>query len=123
MPVIKLVGFDAGDPTFKKIEFAIFFDKKIEVNQVAKLYVEVFKQLFDLQPETFFTTDLHLKIGLTKDPEQNKTRSASKINESYFIESGYSNKDKFDRIKQALTIFDLEDELMIKYAEEIPIEI
>lgn len=82
---------------------------------------EVFKQLFDLQPEAFFATEIGSKIGLTKDPEQNKTRSPSKINESYFIESGYSNKDKFDRIKQALTIFDLEDELMIKYADEITI--
>lgn len=111
--------FDADDPTFKKLEYAIFFDNKLEINQVAKLYIEVFKQLFDLQPETFFATELGSRIGLTKDPEQNKTRSPSKINESYFIESGYSNKDKFDRIKQALSIFDLEDELMIKYAEEI----
>lgn len=110
--------FEADDPTFKRLEYAIFFDNKLDVNQVAKLYVEVFKQLFDLQPETFFTTELSSRIGLTKDPEQNKTRSPSKINESYFIESGYSNKDKFDRIKLALTIFDIEDELMIKYAEE-----
>jgi uncharacterized protein with ParB-like and HNH nuclease domain len=44
--------FDAEDPTFKKLEYAIFFDNKIEVNQVAKLYIEFFKQLFDLQPET-----------------------------------------------------------------------
>ena len=28
-----------------------------------------------------------------------------------------SNMDKFDRIKIALTIFDFEDELSIKYAE------
>jgi len=111
--------FEADDPTFKRLEYAIFFDNKMDVNQVVKLYVEVFKQLFDLQPETFFTTELSSRIGLTKDPEQSKTRSPSKINESYFIESGYSSKDKFDRIKQALTIFDLEDELMIKYAEEI----
>lgn len=110
--------FDAEDPTFKKLEYAVFFDNKIEVNQVAKLYIEVFKQLFDLQPETFFTTEIGTKIGLTKDPEQNKTRSPAKLNDSYFIEAGYSNKDKFDRIKQALTIFDFEDELAIKYAEE-----
>lgn len=110
--------FDAEDPTFKKLEYAIFFDNKIEVNQVAKLYIEVFKQLFDLQPETFFTTEIGTKIGLTKDPEQNKIRSPTKLNDSYFIEAGYSNKDKFDRIKQALTIFDFEDELTIKYAEE-----
>jgi uncharacterized protein with ParB-like and HNH nuclease domain len=110
--------FDAEDPTFRKLEYAVFFDNKIEVNQVAKLYIEVFKQLFDLQPETFFTTEIGTKIGLTKDPVKNKTRSPAKLNDSYFIEAGYSNKDKFDRIKQALTIFDFEDELVIKYAEE-----
>jgi uncharacterized protein with ParB-like and HNH nuclease domain len=110
--------FDAEDPTFKKLEYAVFFDNKIEVNQVSKLYIEVFKQLFDLQPETFFTTEIGTKIGLSKDPELNKTRSPVKLNDSYFIETGYSNKDKFDRIKQALTIFDFEDELVIKYAKD-----
>lgn len=110
--------FDAEDPTFKKLEYAIFFDNKIEVNQIAKLYIEVFKQLFDLQPETFFTTEIGAKIGLTKDPEQSKTRSPAMLNDTYYIDTGYSNKDKFDRIKFALTTFDFEDELMIKYTEE-----
>lgn len=110
--------FDAEDPTHKKLEYAVFFDNKIEVNQVAKLYIEVFKQLFEVQPETFFTTEIGSKIGLTKDPEQSKTRSSAMINDTYYIEAGYSNKDKFDRIKLALTNFDFEDELMIKYAEE-----
>jgi hypothetical protein len=109
--------FDAEDPTFKRLEYAIFFDNKIEENQVSKLYIEVFKQLFELQPETFHNTELGLKIGLTKDPTQSKTRSPSKINDSYYVEAGYSSKDKFDRIKQALTIFGLEDELSIKYAD------
>ncbi len=110
--------FDAEDPTFKKLEYAIFFDNKLEVNQVAKLYIEVFKQLFDLQPETFFTTEIGVKIGLTKAPEQTKTRSPTMLNDTYYIDAGYSNKDKFDRIKLALTTFGFEDELMIKYAEE-----
>lgn len=111
--------FDAEDPTHKRLEYAVFFDKKINVNQVAKLYVEVFKQLFDLQPETFFTTDLGARIGITKDSQQSNTRAPSKINDSYFIETGYSSKDKFDRMMHALTIFDLEDELTIKYAEKL----
>ncbi len=110
--------FDAEDPTFKKLEYAIFFDNKIEVNQVAKLYIEVFKQLFDVQPETFFTTEIGTKIGLTKDPIQSKTRSPAMLNDTYYIDAGYSNKDKFERIKLALTTFNFEDELMIKYSEE-----
>ena len=109
--------FEAEDPKFKKLEYAIFFDQKIEVTQVAKLYVEVFKQLFDLQPETFFTTDLAEKITLTKSPKEGCPRQAIAINDTYYIEGNIDNIGKFEKIKHALTIFDSEDELTIKYAE------
>jgi uncharacterized protein with ParB-like and HNH nuclease domain len=109
--------FEAEDPKFKKLEYAIFFDQKIEVSHVAKLYVEVFKQLFELQPETFFTTDLGQRIGLTKNPNEIGLRQPVSINDTYFIEANVDNIGKFDRIKQALTTFDFEDELTIKYAE------
>ena len=108
--------FEAEDPKFKKLEYAIFFDQKMEVNQVSKLYVEVFKQLFELQPETFFTTDLGPKISLTKNPKEDGLRQAVPINDTYFIEANIDNIGKFERLKQALTIFDSEDELTIKYA-------
>lgn len=110
--------FEAEDPKFKKLEYAIFYDQKIEVTQVAKLYVEVFKKLFDLQPETFFTTDLAERITLTKNPIEGNPRQAVKINDTYFIEGNIDNIGKFDRMKHALTIFDSEDELIIKYSEE-----
>lgn len=109
--------FEAEDPKFKKLEYAIFYDQKIEVNQVAKLYVEVFKQLFDLQPETFFTTDLAERLALTKNPQEGNPRQPVPINDTYFIEGNIDNIGKFDRIKHALTLFDSEDELIIKYAE------
>lgn len=110
--------FEAEDPKHKKLEYAIFFDQKIEVSQVAKLYVEVFKQLFELQPETFFTTDLAEKITLTKNPKEGNPRQAVAINDTYFIEGNIDNIGKFEKIKHALTIFDSEDELTIKYAEK-----
>ncbi|MFO8055992.1 MAG: hypothetical protein R6V10_01680 [bacterium] len=107
----------ADDPKYKKLEYAIFLDQKIEVNQVAKLYVEVLKQLFELQPETFFTTDLGERISLTKNPNEKGLRQPVPINDTYFIEGNIDNTGKFDRIMKALTIFDLEDELSIKYTE------
>lgn len=108
--------FEADDPKHKKLEYAIFFDQKIVVNQVAKLYIEVFKQLFELQPETFFTTDLGSRIGLTKNPKEANLRQPEQINDTYFVEANIDSIGKFDRIKYALTIFDFEDELTIKYA-------
>lgn len=110
--------FDAEEPKHKKLEYAVFFDQKIQVTQVTKLYVEVFRQLFELQPETFFTTELGTRIGLTKQPTEGNPRQPIEINDTYFIESNIDSNGKFDRIKQALTIFGFEDELMIKYAEE-----
>ena len=110
--------FEAEDPKGKKLEYAVFFDQKIEINQVAKLYFEVFRQLFELQPETFFTTELAEKISLTKNPIEGNPRQPVPINETYFIEGNIDNNGKFDRIKLALTLFDFEDELLIKYAEE-----
>lgn len=109
--------FDAEDPKHKKLEYAIFFNQKLEVTQVAKLYIEVFKQLFDLQPETFFTSEIGGRLSLTKTPEANGLRQAAPISETYFIEANIDNMGKFDRIKQALTIFGFEDELSIKYAD------
>ena len=109
--------FDAEDPKYKKLEYAIFFNQKLEIREVAKLYVEVFKQLFELQPETFFTTELGSRIGLTKHSDDEKLRQAIPINETYSIEANIDNIGKFDRIKQGLTIFNFEDELTIKYAD------
>ena len=109
--------FDAEDPKHKKLEYAIFFNQKLEVTQVSKLYIEVFKQLFNLQPETFFTSEIGEKLSLTKTPETSGLRQAVPISETYFIEANIDNMGKFDRIKQALTIFGFEDELSIKYAD------
>jgi len=37
--------FDAEEPTFKKLEYVIFFDQKIEISTVSGLYLEVMKTL------------------------------------------------------------------------------
>lgn len=109
--------FDAEDPKHKKLEYAVFFNQKLDVTQVAKLYIEVFKQLFELQPETFFSTDIGTRINLTKNPDADGLRQAVKISDTYFMESNIDNVGKFDRIKYALTIFEFEDELLVKYAD------
>lgn len=109
--------FEADDPTHKRLEYAIFFDQKIGVTQVSKLYVEVMRQLFELQPESFFTTELYERLSMSKNKNENGLRQPILMNDTYYIEGNIDNNGKFDRIKQALTIFGFEDELLIKYAE------
>lgn len=110
--------FEAEDPTSKKLEYAVFLDRKLKVNQVSKLYLEVIKQLFDIQPETFFNTNLRYSIKLTKNPKADGLRKPKEIDEMYFIETNYNNIDKFKRIKEVLEVFEIEDELLIKFEDE-----
>ena len=56
----------------------------------------------------FFTTEIGVRIGLTKSPLETNSRQPVSINDTYYIEGNIDNVGKFDRIKQALTIFDLE---------------
>lgn len=108
--------FEAEDPKNKKLDYAIFFNQKLEFKQFSKLYAEVISQLFELEPEPFFNTDLGDKIVLTKITLKNNLRQAIKISDNYFIEGNVNNSVKFERTKFALTIFNFEDELVIKYA-------
>jgi uncharacterized protein with ParB-like and HNH nuclease domain len=106
--------FDAESPTNKKLDYIIFWDQKHRISRVSDLYVYVIKFLFKEQSKTFFTTDLAEKIELTKHKE--KLRQPAAINETYYIEANLDSINKFERIKYALTVFDLEEELIIKYA-------
>lgn len=108
--------FDAEEPTFKKLEYIIFFDQKQNISKVSDLYVHVISFLFTEQPQIFFTTDLGERVGLTKN--ESNLRQAVQINDSYFIESNLDNKGKFERIKYALLKFELTDELYIKYSNK-----
>lgn len=108
--------FDADSPTNKKLEYAVFMGEKIETGQVAVLYVDIFRRLFELDPEKLFSPELLDKIGLTRNKDDR--RQASQISEFFFIEGNLDSNGKFERLKLALTIFGLEDELLIKYKKK-----
>jgi hypothetical protein len=109
--------FNAQDPTYKKLDYAIFLDQKLDVRDVTALYIEVFKKLFARDSERFFTTDLGKCIELSSIKEQQRLRAPVAIDSNYAIEKNKSNLSKFEDIKYALEVFELDDELEIKYAD------
>lgn len=110
--------FDAEDPTDKNLEYAIFRDEKLLCTTVTDLYIDVLNRLFDLEPKHFFGTDLARKVKITK--EKTELRAPKPISDIYYIESNLGSSGKFERLKDALEIFECEDELSVKYAPEIP---
>jgi uncharacterized protein with ParB-like and HNH nuclease domain len=108
--------FDAEEPTFKKLDYAVFFDQKLEVTQVTDLFRQVLSMLFELNPEALLSSEISRKLGLTKNPENCSSPFA--LNDTYFIEIQLDSKSKFDRLKFVLQELDLRDELSIKYSDE-----
>jgi hypothetical protein len=110
--------FEVDDPTGKKMEYYIFFDQRVNVPTITHLYVYLFRQLFDLQPELFFNSNIKSRIILTTNPKEYGSRQFDKLNDTYYLCVNFSSQEKFERIKEALTIFGFEDELIIKFAEK-----
>jgi uncharacterized protein with ParB-like and HNH nuclease domain len=110
--------FEAEDPNGRKIEYYVLLDQRTSVSSAKDFYVSVFKQLFELSTELFFTTGLRERIMLVSDINiERLERDYEKLNDTYYLYTNIVNSTKFDRIKEALTILGLEDELSIKYAE------
>lgn len=106
--------FEADDPTGRKLDYVIFMDERRDVTSVTDLYLFVMRELYIRNPEPFFVLPLRDRLRLSKNASE--CRSAVELHEGYFIESNLSNLAKFERIKEALTLFDSEDDLIIRYA-------
>ena len=103
--------FEAESPTSKKLEYFIFEDTKFEETAVSMMYFYVVKALFQKNPKLLIENQDILKI--TKNEED--FRSPNEIANGYFIEFNIDSKSKFNYLKKLLSLYDLEDELVIKY--------
>jgi len=106
--------FEAEDPTGRKLEYAVFADERRDVTTISDLYLLVMRDLYVRNPEPFFASTLRDRLRLSKNA--NDCRNAVELHEGYFIESNLSSLAKFERIQEALTLFDAEDDLTICYA-------
>jgi hypothetical protein len=107
--------FEAEDPTGRKLEYAIFADERRDVSTVSDLYLLVMRELYVRNPEPFFASPLRDRLRFSK--EGGDCRNAVELHEGYFIESNLSSRAKFERIQEALRLFDAEDDLSIRYAD------
>jgi uncharacterized protein with ParB-like and HNH nuclease domain len=106
--------FEAEEPKFKKLEYAVFLGNRLWVTQVSRLYVEVIQRLLLEQPDAFHGTKLGDRIQLTSDPAS--LRQSVQVGEGYFVEANIDSTSKFERMKFILAELGLEDELYIKFA-------
>src|SRR5690606_10773002 len=108
--------FDAESPRFKKLEYFIFEDAKVGEEAIAQMYFYVIRQLYERNPQLLVENQSIFKI--TREPAD--FRYAQEITNGWYVESNIDSDTKFAALKRLLTLFGMEDELLIKYASESP---
>jgi uncharacterized protein with ParB-like and HNH nuclease domain len=108
---------NAPDPRYKKLDYFIFRDEKVETEEIAKMYYHVIKVLFDENTAAFNHYFLKQTVGFSSDPSL--LRSPHQISSGYYLEAGIDNNTKFTRLKSLLSYFNLEDELLINYSNRV----
>lgn len=104
--------FDAESPRYKKLEYFIFKDTKVEEETIAQMYLYVLKQLYQSNPELLVSEQNVIKISR----DSSEYRFPQEIANSWFFETNMDSDSKFSYLKRLLSLYDMEDELIIKYA-------
>jgi uncharacterized protein with ParB-like and HNH nuclease domain len=104
--------FDAESPTHKKLEYFIFENSKIEEDTVAQMYFYVIRKLYEKNSQLLISNQDVFKIT------RNVTdfRAGQEVVNGWYIESNIDSNSKFAILKKLLALFELEDELLIKYS-------
>jgi uncharacterized protein with ParB-like and HNH nuclease domain len=103
--------FDVDSPKHKKLEYFIFENTKVEKDTIAQMYFYVVRSLFDKNPQLLISNQAVLKITRIATD----FRASQEITNGWFIESNIDSNTKFAALKRLLSLFELEDELFIKY--------
>jgi len=119
LPIIEVDSeqniFDSEPPTNKKLEYFIFEDTKVEESAIAQMYFYVLRALYEKNAELLLENSQIIKV--TKN--QSDFRVPQELINGYFIEANIDSNTKFSNLKKMLSVFELEDELLIKYNSEL----
>lgn len=103
--------FDAESPTFKKLEYFIFESVKVEENAVAQMFLYVIRRLAEKNLQLITTNQDVVKLSRNSS----EFRTAQEVINGWYIESNIDSNSKFSVLKKLLLLFELEDELYVKY--------
>ncbi len=107
--------FDAEKPTHKKLDYFIFENTKVEERAIAQLYSYVVRKLYERNTAFLLAQQELIKISRNR----HDFRVPQDLINGYFFEANTDSNTKFVILKKLLAAFELEDELIIKYAADL----
>ena len=104
--------YDAESPTHKKLEYFIFENTKVEEDTIAQMYFYVIRNLYEKNSQLLLSNQDVFKI--TRNASD--FRAEQEVVNGWYIESNIDSNSKFTILKKLLSLFEMEDELLIKYS-------
>lgn len=103
--------FDIESPKNKTLEYFIFENTKIEEDTIARMYFTVVRNLYEKNSQLLVSNPNVFKISRNSSD----FRSSQEIINGWYIESNIDSNTKFSNLKRVLTLFEMEDDLIVKY--------
>lgn len=105
--------FDAESPKYKKLEYFIFENTKVETDAISNMYMHVVNELYQKNTQLLTTRQDIIKINRNKED----FRAPQEVSNGWFIETNLDSNSKVNYLKKLLTLYEIEDQLFIKYEE------
>jgi uncharacterized protein with ParB-like and HNH nuclease domain len=106
--------FDAESPRNKKLEYYVFENTRVDEDTISRMYINVIQNLYVKNSQLLVSNQEVFKI--TRNI--NDFRTPFEIFNGWYVETNMDSNSKFSILKRLLSLFELEEELYIKYAYE-----
>jgi uncharacterized protein with ParB-like and HNH nuclease domain len=113
--------YDAPDPKFRKLDYFIFRDEKVEVETITEMYVAVMRRLLEENPSLFLSQDIRNIISIGNDKSQ--MRYGAPLSGNYYLETHGSSTEKLKRLLLVLERFGCAEDLLINFSNDVTADV
>ncbi len=106
--------FDAESPRNKKLEYFIFENTRIDEDTISRMYIYIIQSLYEKNSQLLVSNQEVFKM--TRNSSD--FRTPEEVVNGWYVETNMDSNNKFINLKKLLTLFEMEDELFVKYSSE-----
>jgi uncharacterized protein with ParB-like and HNH nuclease domain len=106
--------FDAESPRNKKLEYFIFENTRIDEDTISRMYINIIQSLYEKNSQLLVSNQEVFKM--TRNSSD--FRTPEEVVNGWYVETNMDSNNKFINLKKLLTLFEMEDELFVKYSSE-----
>jgi uncharacterized protein with ParB-like and HNH nuclease domain len=106
--------FDAESQINKKLEYYILENTRNDEDTISRMYIKIIQSLYEKNSQLLVSNQDIFKM--TRNSSD--FRTPEEVVNGWYVETNMDSNNKFINLKKLLTLFEMEDELFVKYSSE-----